>query len=468
MLLHMLFDKNFLFGVATAAYQIEGAVDEDGRGKTIWDTFCETPGKIARGESGKIANDHYHRWKSDVAIMKELGVNSYRFSMAWSRMFPDGKLNSRNQKGFDFYNNLIDELLVNGIKPIVTLFHWDLPQALQDEGGWANRQTTYHFADYATEAAKAYGDRVEMFAPINEPWVHSWLGHGLGYHAPGIANFDIAIAASHHTVLAHNLANRAIKAINLNLKVGPVQSQSNADVDDIFDEKQIYAAEVFNMNQNTFWMDAFFKGEYPDLAWKLYDDKLSSVVKDGDLEIQKNDFLGVNYYFNTRIGHEVSANHPNRVRVVDELTGLNMLSTSMGEVTDMGWSITPYGLEDLLVRWTKLYPDLPPIYITENGAAYDDDLQPDGKVHDKRRIEYLNDHLLAVLSAIDRGADVRGYMQWSMMDNFEWAVGYAKRFGIVHVNYETQKRTIKDSGIWYRNTIKSLGANLVTKFVDFA
>lgn len=468
MLHHMLFKKDFLFGVATAAYQIEGAVDEDGRGKTIWDTFCDTPGKIARGESGKVANNHYHLWKSDVATMKELGVNSYRFSMAWSRMFPIGKIRERNQKGFDFYNQLIDELISNGIKPIVTLFHWDLPQSLQDDGGWANRETAKHFADYAAAAAKEYGDRVEIFAPINEPWVHSWLGHGLGYHAPGISDFNIAIAASHHTVLAHNLALQAIKGINQNLKVGPVQSQSNADIDDLFDDKQLYAAKVFDMNQNTFWMDAFFKGRYPDLAWELYGDRLSNVVKDGDLTLQSNDFIGINYYFNTRIGHEVDKNHPNRVRVVDELTGLNMLSTSIGQLTDMGWPITPYGLEDLLVRWTKIYSNLPPIYITENGAAYDDDVQVDGRIRDNRRIEYLNDHLLAVLSAINRGADVRGYMQWSMMDNFEWAVGFAKRFGLVHVDYETQKRTIKDSGYWYRDTINARGANLIEKTVDFA
>lgn len=464
----MPFKRDFLFGVATAAYQIEGAVNEDGRGKTVWDTFCETPGKIARGESGNIANDHYHLWKSDVAIMKNLGVNSYRFSIAWSRMFPDGKIGSRNQKGFDFYNNLIDELLANDIKPIITLYHWDLPQALQDEGGWSNRQTTQHFAEYAMEAAKAYGDRVEMFAPINEPWVHAWLGHALGYHAPGLNDYKIAIEASHHTVLAHNLALQAIKSINPRLKVGPVQSQSNADVDDVFDDKQMQAAAVFDMNQNTFWMDAFFKGEYPELAYELYGDRLNSVIREGDLKIQPHDFVGINYYFNNRIGHEVDANHPNRVRVVDELCGLNMLSTTVGNHTDMGWPITPYGLEDLLVRWTKRYANLPPIYITENGAAYDDDIQPDGRIHDQRRIDYLNDHLLAVLSAIDRGADVRGYMQWSMMDNFEWAVGYEKRFGIVHVDYETQKRTIKDSGYWYKETINCLGSNLKPKFVNLA
>jgi len=215
-------------------------------------------------------------------------------------------------------------------------------------------------------------------------------------------------------------------------------------------------------------MDGIFKGEYPDLAYRYYGDDLTSLIKPGDLDVVPNDFLGVNYYFNTRIGHEVSPDHPNRVRVIDQLAGLNMLSTSMGPVTDMGWPINPYGLEDLMVRWTREHPNLPPIMVTENGAAYDDDISADGGVHDERRIAYLNDHLLAVLSAIDRGANVIGYQQWSMMDNFEWAVGYAKRFGIVHMDYATQKRTIKDSGYWYRDTIKSLGANLKARFVDLA
>ena len=464
----MAFKEDFLFGVATAAYQIEGAVNEDGRGKTIWDTFCETPGKVARGESGAVANDHYHRYLEDVAIMKQLGVKAYRFSMAWSRMFPQGD-SQREERGFDFYNRLIDALLEAGIEPIATLYHWDLPQALQDQGGWASRQTPLRLAEYAAAAAEAYGDRVQKFAPINEPWVMSWLGHGLGYHAPGIADYGTAIAASHHTMLGHNLSFKAIKSVRPNALVGPVLSQSNADVDDITDPKQMRAAAVMDMNQNKFWMDAFFAGKYPDLAYELYGDRLTKLIQPGDLDRQNHDFVGINYYFNQRIGHEVAADHPNRVRVVDELDGLSMISTSMGNVTDMGWPITPYGLEDLLVRWTREYPDtLPPIYITENGAAYDDEPGADGRIRDQRRIDYLNDHLMAVLSAIKRGADVRGYMQWSMMDNFEWSVGFAKRFGIVHVDYQSQKRTIKDSGYWYRDTIANHGANLVERIVDFA
>jgi beta-glucosidase len=462
------FGSDFLFGVATASYQIEGAVNEDGRGKTVWDTFCETPGKVARGESGAVANDHYHRYLEDIQIMKQMGVQAYRFSMAWSRMFPEGD-ERREQRGFDFYNRLIDALLDAGIEPIATLYHWDLPQALQDRGGWASREVPERLGDYASAAAAEFGDRVTRFAPINEPWVMSWLGYGLGYHAPGISDFDQAIAASHHTMLGHNKAFKAIKAVRPNAKVGPVLSQSHPDVDDISDPKQLRAAAVFDMNQNKFWMDAFLAGQYPELAYEIYGERLTRHIRPGDLELLPNDFVGINYYFNTRIGHEVEPTHPNRVRVVDELAGLSMISTSVGQVTDMGWPITPYGLEDLLVRWTREYPEtLPQIFITENGAAYDDEPGADGRVRDQRRIDYLNDHLLALKSAIGRGANIGGYMQWSMMDNFEWAVGFAKRFGIVHVDYETQKRTIKGSGYWYRDTIATRGRNLKERFVDFA
>jgi len=461
------FGPDFLFGVATAAYQIEGAYDADGKGRSIWDTFCDAPGKVARGESGKRANEHYLRYRDDVALMTSLESQAYRFSLAWTRMFPEGDAR-REQRGFDFYDRLIDELLTAGIKPFATLYHWDLPQSLQDIGGWTNREIPKRLADYAFAAAEAFGDRVQHWATINEPWVMSWLGYGQGYHAPGEASFEKAIAASHHTVLGHNLALAAIKQAAPTALVGPVLSQSHPDVDDITDPDQLTAAAAFDLNQNRFWMDAFFKGEYPELAYRLYGDALTSVIHEGDLTLAPHDFLGVNYYFNTRIGHRVAADNPNRVRVVDRLTGLAMESTSVGQLTDMGWPITPFGLEDLLVRWTREYENLPPLYVTENGVAYDDEPGVDGEIHDVRRIAYLNDHLLAVASAIERGADVRGYFQWSLMDNFEWAVGYAKRFGIVHVDYETQVRTIKDSGAWYREVIRTRGANLVARKVAFA
>lgn len=462
------FPDNFLFGVATAAYQIEGGWNEDGRGLSIWDTFSHTPGKVDRNENGDVANDHYHRWESDLDLIQSLGAQAYRFSSSWTRMFPDGTLASRNEAGFDFYNRLIDGMLARNIKPIMTLFHWDLPQALQDKGGWANRETAYRLAEYAGAAAQAFGDRVEMFAPINEPWVLSWLGYGMGYHAPGIADHAQAIAASHHTVLAHNLSWRAIKAERPGALVGPVLSQSNPDVDDIFDPVAMRAAKILDEQNNRFWMDGLFAGKYPDLISEIYGDRLSKLIQPGDLTPVQNDFLGINYYFNSRIGHEVAPDDPGRIRILDSLASINILSSSQGQTTDMGWPITPNGLEDLIMRWTKEFPNVPPIYITENGAAYDDGISDDGQVHDHRRIDYLNDHLAVLKSAIARGADVRGYMQWSLMDNFEWAVGYAKRFGIVHVDYQSQVRTIKDSGHWYREMIKARGENVTTRTITIA
>ncbi len=462
------FNSDFVFGVATSAYQIEGAWNEDGKGKSIWDTFCETEGKVARGETGKVANDHYHRFESDLDLIREIGAGGYRFSLAWPRMFPNGD-EQREQRGFDFYNRLIDGMLERGIKPFATLYHWDLPQPLQDIGGWENREITKRFADYSAAAVEAFGDRVEHWAPLNEPWVFSWLGYGNGYHAPGVASIDAAIRASHHTVLAHNQAFKAMKAVNPNIKVGPVLSQMNPDVDDIFDPDQMLAARVMDATGSKFWMDGLFKGAYPELAVKHFGKVLADVMQDGDLNPVANDWLGINYYCNARIGHRVPADHPTRVRIIDEFLGYAVEGASVGKLTDMGWPITPYGLEDLLVRWTREYPDvLPPMYVTENGVAYDDDINQFGRIDDARRIEYLNDHLLAVSSAIERGADVRGYFQWSLMDNFEWAVGYAKRFGIVHVDYETQVRTIKESGRFYSEVIKSRGDNLTRTITEFA
>lgn len=463
----MPFPKDFLWGVATAAYQIEGATTEDGRGPSIWDTFSHTPGKIQNGDTGDIANDHYHRYKEDIAIMRELGVQAYRFSLSWTRMFPNGDT-VRNEAGFDFYNKLIDELIANGIEPLVTLYHWDLPQALQDKGGWTNRDVVTAFEHYAKAVAEAFGDRVTKFTPINEPWVMSWLGYGTGVHAPGIADFSQAIAASHHTILAHNRVLKAIKSVRPNALVGPVLSQSQPDVDDISDPKQMRAAAIVDAHQNLFWMEGLFRGEYPEIVWEMFGDDLRKVVQPGDLEVVENDWVGINYYFNTRIGHEVSADHPSRLRMVDTWLGYNVEGASVGNVTDMGWPITPYGLGDLLVRWTREFGSkLPPIYITENGVAYQDEPGFDGEVHDQRRSDYINDHLKQVERAIDAGADVRGFMQWSLMDNFEWAGGFGMRFGIVHVDYKTQKRTIKDSAKFYSEVIKTNGANLTERVIKF-
>ena len=455
-----MFSKDFKWGVATSSYQIEGAANEDGRGPSIWDTFCATPGKVVNGESGLIANDHYHLYKDDVALMKSLGVKVYRFSLAWSRMFPNGD-HVREERGFDFYNKLIDELLAAGIEPVITLYHWDLPQPLEDKGGWAEREILDAFEFYAGAVAEAFGDRVKMFSTINEPWCVSWLGYGLGVHAPGVQNFSKAIRASHHTVVAHNRAVEAIKAIRPDALVGPVLNQSLADIDDISDPIQKRAADIFDLNQNLFWMDAIFCGEYPDIAFEIYGDDLRNAIKPGDLKVVENDWLGINFYNNMRIGYQVANSQKPEAGLIEQLAGFAVESSPVGPLTDMGWPITPHGIGNLLSRWTREYSGvLPKMFITENGAAFGEEPDSHGEVKDDRRISYLNDHILEVGRAIERGADVGGYFQWSLMDNFEWAVGYAKRFGIVHVDYESQKRTVKNSGKFYSEVIKTNGANL--------
>lgn len=462
----MAFPQDFLWGVATASYQVEGAVHEDGRGKTIWDTFCERPGAIKNGDTGEIAIDHYNRFREDIALMKSLGVKAYRFSFAWARLFPNGD-DVREERGFAFYDALVNELLEAGIEPVATLYHWDLPQPLEDAGGWPTRAVLEPFEKYAFEMGKHFGDRIKIWAPINESWVMSWLGYGTGVHAPGRSNFDDAIRASHHTVVAHNLALKALKSANPNLLVGPVLSQTMPDVDDVFDPFQIKAATYMDVHQNKFWMDAFFRGEYPDLAYEMFGQVLRDVIQPGDLEVLRNDWVGINYYFSSRVGHEVPMNHPTRGRIFDKLVGISFEGAPTTEVTDMGWPITPQGLGDLCIRWTREYGfSLPPIYITENGVAYDTDKGADGKIHDTKRINYLNDHLRSVRDAISAGADIRGYFQWSLFDNFEWGYGFEKRFGIVHVDFKTQERTPKDSAAWYTNVIKSNGDSLIDPVIE--
>jgi beta-glucosidase len=455
-----MFPKDFMWGVATSSYQIEGAANDDGRGPSIWDTFSATPGKVVDGQSGLVANDHYHLYKDDVALMKGLGVKAYRFSIAWTRLFPAGD-KVREERGFDFYNKLIDELVGAGIEPVVTLYHWDLPQPLEDKGGWADRQIIDAFEFYARAVAEAFGDRVKMFSPINEPWCVAWLGYGLGIHAPGIQDYSKAIAASHHTVVAHNRATKAIKAIRPDALVGPVLNQSLADIDDVSDPRQRRAALVFDTNQNTFWMDGIFRGEYPATAFEIYGKDLEDAIKPGDLEVVQNDWLGINYYNNVRIGYEVEAVSGQPVSHIENFAGFSFESAPFGELTDMGWPINPAGLGNLLSRWTRELKDIvPPMFITENGAAFGEEPDKNGEVKDSRRIAYLNDHILEVGRAIDRGANVGGYFHWSLMDNFEWAEGYGKRFGIVHVDYETQKRTLKNSAKFYAEVISTNGESL--------
>ena len=449
------FPTNFLWGAATAAYQVEGAAAEDGRGLSIWDTFSHTPGKTDNGDSGDVACDMYHRYPADIEIMHGLGINGYRLSISWSRLFPNGD-EVREERGFAFYDNLINNLLAQGITPYITLYHWDLPQALEDKGGWRSRETVAAFGKYAAAVAAHFGDRVKHFAPINEPWCVAWLGHGLGVHAPGISDRATAFKVAHHTVIAHATAVNAMRAVRSDLKIGPVLNQANYPADDPSDPVQAHASAILDAVQNRWWMDAIFYGKYPEILVEEFGSEFLDAILPGDMELAQtpNDWLGINYYFDTRVGASDSA------KTVEfdnsALLGLTIDSTPVGELTDMGWPITPEGLTGMLVRWHEEFGErLPQIFITENGCAYPDGPDQNGKINDQRRISYLDKHLNALLDAIAQGVNIGGYFQWSLLDNFEWSLGYQKRFGIVHVDYNTQKRTPKESAHWYSEVIKA-------------
>ena len=449
------FPTNFLWGAATAAYQVEGAVAADGRGLSIWDTFSHTPGKTDNGDSGDVACDMYHRYPADIEIMHGLGIKGYRLSISWSRLFPNGD-EVREERGFAFYDNLINNLLTQGITPYITLYHWDLPQALEDKGGWRSRETVAAFGKYAAAVAAHFGDRVKHFAPINEPWCVAWLGHGLGVHAPGISDRSTAFKVAHHTVIAHATAVNAMRAVRSDLKIGPVLNQANYPADDPSDPVQAHASAILDAVQNRWWMDAIFYGKYPEILVEEFGSEFLDAILPGDMELAQtpNDWLGINYYFDTRVGASDSA------KTVEfdnsALLGLTIDSTPVGELTDMGWPITPAGLSGMLVRWHKEFGErLPQIFITENGCAYPDGPDQNGKINDQRRISYLDKHLNALLDAIAQGVNIGGYFQWSLLDNFEWSLGYQKRFGIVHVDYNTQKRTPKESAHWYSEVIKA-------------
>ena len=449
------FPTNFLWGAATAAYQVEGAAAEDGRGLSIWDSFSHTPGKTVNGDSGDVACDMYHRYPADIEIMHGLGIKGYRLSISWSRLFPNGD-EVREERGFAFYDNLINNLLTQGSTPYITLYHWDLPQALEDKGGWRSRETVAAFGKYAAAVAAHFGDRVKHFAPINEPWCVAWLGHGLGVHAPGISDRATAFKVAHHTVIAHATAVNAMRAVRSDLKIGPVLNQANYPADDPSDPVQAHASAILDAVQNRWWMDAIFYGKYPEILVEEFGSEFLDAILPGDMELAQtpNDWLGINYYFDTRVGASDSA------KTVEfdnsALLGLTIDSTPVGELTDMGWPITPAGLSGMLVRWHKEFGErLPQIFITENGCAYPDGPDQNGKINDQRRISYLDKHLNALLDAIAQGVNIGGYFQWSLLDNFEWSLGYQKRFGIVHVDYNTQKRTPKESAHWYSEVIKA-------------
>ena len=443
------FPADFKWGVATSSFQIEGATNVDGRGESIWDRFCATEGKVANGENGDIACDHYNLFAEDVALMKSLGVTTYRFSLAWPRLFPNGD-KQREQRGFDFYNRLIDELITNDITPVITLYHWDLPQALQDKGGWANREIVYDFAFYAGEAVRAFSDRVKEWITINEPWCVSWLGYMIGIHAPGVKDLDAALSAAHHTALAHAEASRVMRAIDPTIKIGIALNMTTYRIEDENDPELSELGDLMDAQLNRWWVDAFLNGHYPKSIADFHKERLAKIVQPGDLDKLKvqTDYLAVNYYSDSFIGLPRESDGPMYEGGLFPFPHRSN-GTPPEPYTDMGWPITPVGLEDLLVRISVDWPEIQEIVISENGAAYDDEPNVFGEVQDDRRIEYLVSHIDAASRAIDRGAPLTGYYAWSLMDNFEWAEGYSKRFGIIHVDFSTLKRTIKNSGKTY-------------------
>lgn len=441
------FPADFTWGVATSAFQIEGASATDGKGPSIWDTFCSNPANIKDQSDGTIACDHYNRYKEDVGIISSLGVDAYRFSMAWARVQPDGK-GAWNEKGFDFYDRLLDELAAKNIRSHLTLYHWDLPQGLQDDGGWLNRDTAARFGDYAHEVARRFGNRIEAIATHNEPWCTANLGYGNSQFAPGVTDAKQAIQVSHHLLLSHGLGMQAMRAANTSAKLGIVLNQWTADpATDSAADKEM--AELEWAKSVQWFMDPIFKGHYPERALRAHGAN-APVIHAGDMAVihQPIDFLGCNYYFRAWC----SADTPPKPAPA-------VLGT-----TDMGWEIYPQGLPELLLKLKGEY-QLPPIYITENGMANPDVVVADG-VPDQARIAFVKMHLDALAEAMAAGIDVQGYFLWSLLDNFEWNSGYAKRFGIVHVDYATQQRTLKESAHWYREFVAAEHAKRLAQAAD--
>lgn len=443
----IVFPKDFIWGAATASYQIEGAFQEDGRGESIWDRFSHTPGKTYQGDTGDVACDHYHRYKEDIALMKELGLKGYRFSIAWPRIFPEGK-GKANPRGIDFYQSLVDELLNNDIQPLVTLYHWDLPQALQEEGGWDNRKTTEYFGEYAEKIFQALGDRVQMWVTMNEPSVASLNGNAIGEHAPGFFDYPLAIRVSHNLNLAHAKAVQAFRQLNIKGQIGTTLNL-NAYYPATLDPEDLAAAKVADGHNNRWYLDPVLKGKYPEDILSLYQKKLNApIIESGDLKLLAEspiDFLGINYYFRQLIK-----------KSDQNFLGFEALPPT-GKLTAFGWEIYPQGLYDV-VSFVDNYYEHPDIYITENGAAFNDILE-NGEVKDEDRINYLKEHFAAVYQAVQEGKKVKGYYVWSLMDNFEWGRGFSMRFGLLYTDYKTQKRYWKDSAKWYQKVIQNNGFN---------
>ncbi len=433
------FPANFIWGVATSAFQIEGAADADGKGPSIWDDFCRVPGVIADASDGRQACEHYQRWADDLDLVASLGVDAYRFSISWPRVQALGS-GAFNEAGFAFYERLVDGMLARGLKPFLTLNHWDLPSALQAKGGWEDRDTVQCFVDYACEVARRLGDRVASICTHNEPWVIAVLGHESGIFAPGIKSRAVAIQVAHHLFLSHGLSITAMRAqgckadMGIVLNLSPIEPATDSDADR-------EAVRQADGNDLRWYVEALLCGEYPAEFWTAMGTDVPTVLP-GDMQAMRvpMDFLGINYY--TRV--KASAGAPYDVKS----GGL--------EVTDMGWEVYPQGITNLLLRLHRDYAanGLPPLIITENGAAFADTVSADGQVHDEPRLRYLQDHFAAVHEAMRQGVQVDGYFVWSLLDNFEWASGYEKRFGIVHVDYATQQRTLKQSALWYRDFLR--------------
>lgn len=439
------FPEGFLWGCATASYQIEGSPLADGASPSIWHRFSHTPGNVQGGDTGDVACDHYRRWRDDVALMRELGLKAYRFSIAWPRVLPDGT-GRVNEAGVAFYDRLVDALLEAGIVPFATLYHWDLPGALQDRGGWANRDVVGWFTEYAGLMFERLGDRVQHWITLNEPWCVAHLGHVAGVHAPGMRDLWAGLRVVHHLLLGHGEAVAAFRAsraghgrIGITLNLAPQHAATSSQADRA-------AMDRADAYQNRLFLDPLFKGRYPAVLVQHFGEAWPEVT-DEDLAIIRRpiDFLGINYY-----SRSVVADAPG-----EGLLGIRHVDTA-GARTAMGWEIYPQGLYELLVRLHREYGPLP-LYITENGAAFDDRLDASGQVDDAERVDYLHRHFLAARRAIDDGVRLEGYFVWSMLDNFEWALGYSKRFGIVYVDYPSQRRIVKRSGRWYRQVIEANG-----------
>ena len=458
---HTTFPPGFLWGAATSAYQIEGATRADGRGLSIWDTFCAVPGKVFGGHSGEPACQHYFKYAEDVGVMRDLGLNSYRFSLAWPRLMPEGR-GTLNRKGLDFYRRLIDLLLESEIRPMATLYHWDLPQTLQDKGGWANSDTPKRFADYCVTVFGELADVVPMWITINEPAVTAVLGHVTGEMAPGHRDAHEGLLVAHHLLLAHGLAVRAFRDSSSRKRAAGTDASQPVDGIGIAlsinyqepatdDERDIAAAKRVDGFWNRLYLDPLFRGHYPEdvLAWLAQAGVLPDALARPRPEemrtiSQETDFLGINYYTRNRVAWDPA----------DRLLNASAIAPRL-PVTAMGWEVYPEGLFKVL-KWVSDDYTKIPLFIAENGAAFDDPLPADGSIiDDSARIDYLSSHIEAAHKACQRGVNLRGYYVWSLMDNFEWAQGFSKRFGLVHVDFPTQQRTYKCSALWYRDLIRS-------------